>query len=149
MYWFLTIIFVISSLFSLYNFIFSIVILLVFWVMPRLPLEISEYIVDFLHSDEEALGQCCLVSKSWVPCARKHIFCEVGFEYSSHLEAWKEAFPDPANSPGYYTRSLYVRCLKDVTPADAEMGGWIRAFSNVVQLDLFICARNLHLTSIK
>ena len=112
---------------------------------PRLPTEISEYIVDFLSDDAGTLKQCCLVSKSWVPCARKHIFSGVYFDYPADLEAWKKAFLDPANTPAYHTRLLYVSCIEVITAADAEEGGWIRAFSNVVRLVMWNGARNFHL----
>ena len=116
---------------------------------PHVPPEISQYIVDYLHDDPETLKQCCLVSKSWVPCARKHVFGQMDFKNSTDLEAWKKAFPDPANSPAYYTRFLEIGCVELVTAADAEEGGWIRAFSNVVRLDVWNHgAANLHFTSI-
>ena len=112
---------------------------------PLLPTEISEYIVNFLSDDAGTLKQCCLVSKSWVPCARKYIFRKVYFIYPADLEPWKKAFPDTSNSPAYYTRFLYVGCTEVVTAADAEEGGWIRAFSNVVRLVMWNGARNFHL----
>ena len=55
------------------------------------------------------------------------------FGCSDNLRTWKEAFPDPANSPTYYTHTLTVHCVC-IAVADAEEGGWIRAFSNVVRL---------------
>ena len=90
--------------------------------IPRLPPEITDYIVDLLHNEPETLKQCCLISKSWVPCIRKHLFYEILFEYSGDLRTWKNAFPDPANSPAYYTHTLRVYCVC-ITVADAEEGG--------------------------
>jgi len=34
---------------------------------PYLPPEILDYIVDLLHNSPNALKECCLVSKSWIP----------------------------------------------------------------------------------
>ena len=105
--------------------------------MPRsrFPPEISDSIIDLLHEEPEALQQCCLVSKSWVPRTRKHLFGRVEFGRSADVEAWKKVFPDPVNSPGCYTRSLYFTCVEEViTTADADEGSWIRVFSNVVRL---------------
>ncbi|KAF9642961.1 hypothetical protein BDM02DRAFT_3104213, partial [Thelephora ganbajun] len=46
---------------------------------PHLPPEILDYIVDFLYNEPETLKQCCLVSKSWVPRTRKHLFADINF----------------------------------------------------------------------
>ena len=102
----------------------------------RLPQEILDNIIDLLHDDPEALEKCCLVSKSWVPRTRKHLFAVVVFCTLAGIQAWKETFPDPSDSPGYHTRALIVNCPEAVTQADAEEGGWIRAFSRVVYLEL-------------
>ncbi|KAF9789288.1 hypothetical protein BJ322DRAFT_975360, partial [Thelephora terrestris] len=40
----------------------------------RLPQEITDYILDLLHDEPKTLRQCCLVSRSWTPRTRKHIF---------------------------------------------------------------------------
>ena len=60
---------------------------------PTFPLEILDHIVDLLHDDTEALKQCCLVSKSWMPRTRRHLFVDVVFRGHS-LKLWKETFPD-------------------------------------------------------
>jgi len=103
---------------------------------PRLPREILDYTVDLLHDKQDALKQCCLVSKSWAPRTRKHLFARINFNHPDDLKAWKKTFPDPANSPAYHTRSLLVGCPRFVTVADAEEGGWIRAFSRVIWFEL-------------
>jgi hypothetical protein len=102
-----------------------------------LPPEILDSIVDLLHDEPESLEACCLVSKSWVPRARMHLFARIVFECPAHLEAWKEIFPDPANSPAHHTRFLVVHRPEVVTVADAEEGGWILTFSNVERLELW------------
>jgi len=101
---------------------------------PHLPPEIFDYMVDLLHDRPYTLRQCCLVSKSWVPRTQKHLLASVNFYSFGGLEAWRGVFPDPANSPAYHTRSLSISCPQFVTVADAEEGGWLRAFSHVVQL---------------
>ena len=101
----------------------------------RLPQEISDYVVDFLRNEPEALKRCCLVSKPWVPRARKHLFNEVKFGTRRDLEAWIRAFPDPSNSPAPYVRSLQVGYVGGVA---AEVVGWgerFRFFSSVVRLE--------------
>jgi len=101
---------------------------------PRLPREIFDYTVDLLHDEPDTLKRCCLVSRSWVPRTRKHLFANIRFYFLDDLEAWKETFPDPANSPAHHTYSLYVGCPEFVTVADVEEGGWVRTFTRVVHL---------------
>jgi len=128
--------------------------------MPcSLPPEILDLIIGDLHDEPTALKLCCLVSKSWVPRTRRHLFAHVEFGASgSQLKLWNETFPNPPDSPAHHTRTLSVCNIPAVTPADAGMGGWIRTFYNVVHLrlswisDLFPfyglspVVRSLHLT---
>jgi len=102
-----------------------------------LPQEILDLIVDHLHDEQATLKTCCVVSKSWVPHVRKHLFARVEFHSSeSHVKLWKETFPDPSNSPAHHTRSLSIHGTPVITAADAGADGWIRAFHNVVHLKL-------------
>ena len=101
---------------------------------PHLPAEILDHVVDLLHNNPESLERCCLVSKSWVPRARKHLFANVWLSSPTSLQSWKAKFPHPPTSPARYTKILSVHCSEVVTVADAEAGGWIRDFSRVVQL---------------
>ena len=102
--------------------------------MSNLPPEILDYILDLLHDEPETLKECCLVSKSWVPCTRKHLFADIKFNSADGLESWKKTFPDHSSSPAYHARTLWIGCPEVVTVGDAEEGGWIRAFSRVEQL---------------
>jgi ankyrin repeat protein len=43
-------------------------------LMVRLPNELQDMIIDFLHDDQDALRSCSLVCKSWIPSARLHRF---------------------------------------------------------------------------
>jgi hypothetical protein len=102
---------------------------------PYLPPELLDSIVDLLCDERETLERCCLVSKSWVPRTRTHLFADIKFEsLEASLKAWKRIFPDPSNSPAYYTHSLFVRSLQFVTVEEVD---WIRAFSNVVRLEVW------------
>ena len=92
---------------------------------PYLPPEILDYIVDFLHDEPEALDECCLVSKSWVPRIRRKLFAEIKILSERHLKLWKKLFPDVANSPACYVRTLFVGCPRCVVESDAGEGGWI------------------------
>jgi len=104
---------------------------------PFLPPEILDLIVDRLCDEPKTLKACCLVSKSWIPRTRKHLFARVEFRtLQRHVELWKKAFPDPSNSPAHHTRTLCIRDLPTFTAADTDLGGWIRTFHNVVHLRL-------------
>ena len=111
---------------------------------PYLVQEIIDYTIDLLHDDPETLKRCCLVSKSWVPRTRKHLFSHIQFRSPSDLEAWKKTFTDVANPPAYHVRTLVVGCPRFVTASDAEEGGWIRAFSGVTSLEVNSVARYDH-----
>ncbi|KAF9643900.1 hypothetical protein BDM02DRAFT_1281204 [Thelephora ganbajun] len=103
---------------------------------PYLPSEICDYIVDLLHNEPDTLERCCLVSRSWVPRTRKHLFADIRFLYTKHLRRWKWTFPDPSRSPAHHTHTLTICCSEAVTAADAQEGGWIRTFSNVTRLKM-------------
>ena len=102
-----------------------------------LPPEILDLVIDHLHDEPTTLKICCIVSKSWTPRTRRHLFASVEFRTSqSHIELWKKAFPDPSNSPAHHTRTLSIRGTPVITVADAGVDGWIRTFRNVVHLQL-------------
>jgi hypothetical protein len=101
---------------------------------PYLPPETLDYIVDLLHDKPETLKRCCLASKSWIPRTRKHIFADMGFYFIEDVRSWNETFPDPANSPACYAKTLYIG--SHVSATDPEVGGWIRGFSRVERLEM-------------
>jgi hypothetical protein len=103
---------------------------------PYLPPEILDCVVDLLHDELEVLKRCCLVSKSWVPRTRNHLFAEIIFYDEKRLKLWKKMFPDPSTSPACYTKTLFVDCSQAVVAADAEVGGWITSFSRIVHLSV-------------
>ena len=102
---------------------------------PDLPPELLDHIVDILHDDEEALKTCCLVSKSWISRARKHLFANVKLHPPARLQAWKNTFPNPSLSPACYTKTLCIGGPEEVTIVDAQEGGWIPTFSRVENLE--------------
>ena len=106
---------------------------------PYLPAELLDHVVEHLHDTRDALRNCCLVSKSWIPRTRKHLFAGIRIETERDLKKWKETFPNPSTSPARYTKTLRIECLYDITGADVEPTGWIRDFSRVVHLRLAEC----------
>ena len=106
--------------------------------MPNLPYELLDHIVDHLEYDHDALGACCLVSKSWIPRTREHLFAWIDFQTrrSPRLQQWKKAFPDSSTSPAHYAKYLAIGCPQLVTEAGGEAGNWIASFSSVEELKL-------------
>jgi len=101
-----------------------------------LPPEILDLIIDHLHDEQAVLKACCIVSKSWVPCTRSHLFAHVELNASkSHMDLWKKTFPDPSNSPAHYTSTLCISDLPTLTITNIYVGSWIRTFRNVVHLE--------------
>ena len=105
--------------------------------MPSLPPELLDLIVDHSSHLPTTLKTCCLVSKSWIPRARRHLFAHVVFhshEWSSDIESWIEAFPDPLNSPAHHTRSLVISGFLAVIAATAHGHAWVRSFNSIIKL---------------
>ena len=103
---------------------------------PDLPAELLDHTVDLLQDDTDALKSCCLVSKSWISRARRHLFADVKLNSPVRLEAWKNAFPNPSTSPACYAKTLRIRFLVEVPVTDAQEGGWIPTFSRVEHLEV-------------
>jgi len=100
-----------------------------------LPPEILDLIVDHLCGEPTTLKACCLVSKSWVPRSRRHLFSRVTFNmFWPSITFWMTVFPDPLTSPAHYTRTLTVTGLRVGTVTNNDVTPWIRAFRNVVHL---------------
>ena len=96
------------------------------------PPEILDHIIDQLPGELTALKACCLVSKSWIQRARKHLFADLSFgSLASDLELWKKTFPDPTNSPAHHTRTLFTGHLYLIRAPDT-----IFTFCNVERLDV-------------
>jgi hypothetical protein len=49
--------------------------------MHRLPQELTDYIIDFLHGDLDTLKQVSLVAKAWLDCSRRHLFENLSIKY--------------------------------------------------------------------
>jgi hypothetical protein len=88
-----------------------------------------DHVVDHLHDARDALKNCCLVSKSWIPRTRKHLFANIVLNVGS-LQSWKK-FSDPSTSPACYTKYLFIHRPRLII---AEAGSLIRSFSRVERL---------------
>ena len=81
--------------------------------VPGIPQEIVDEILDHLATNLgiKSLRPYALVSRSWVPSCRRHLFRSVVF-HSKNMDKWLKMFPVPEESSAHY----HVRCL----------GFWIR-----------------------
>ena len=110
---------------------------------PYLPRETLDYIIDLLHDEPETLRECFLISRSWIPPTRKHLFAHIKFRSVVDLESWKKIFLNPSNSPAYHTHTLSVHCPEEVANTDGEEDGWIRGFSRVERFNLVVSGNPL------
>ena len=101
---------------------------------PSLPAEMLDHVVDHLCDQTHALRNCCLVSKSWIPRTRKHLFAKIIFHTMKSLQSWKRTFPDPSASPAHYTTNLFIDYSHAVTFTETEADRWIKGFSRVEHL---------------
>ena len=94
--------------------------------VPRVPQEIIDEILDHLaaniptsnpHSNlaVRSLQSCALVSKSWVPLCRRHLFHTILF-VPKDMVKWLSMFPVPEESPAHHVKDLrlFVRCHNSV-----------------------------------
>ncbi|KAF9643188.1 hypothetical protein BDM02DRAFT_3192080 [Thelephora ganbajun] len=73
-----------------------------------IPIEIIDEILDHLRTDESCLRSCALVSKSWTPSCRKHIFYRVTLGDPLGFVKWTNSIPAAPNGPHLYTRELTI-----------------------------------------
>ena len=73
------------------------------------PQDIIDEILDHLaaDSDFESLRACVLVSRSWVPSCRRHLFHTLDLTWGK-MDRWLYAFPVPEESPAYHFRALRI-----------------------------------------
>ncbi|KAF9647357.1 hypothetical protein BDM02DRAFT_2704363 [Thelephora ganbajun] len=101
-------------------------------MLRSLPQEILDLIIDYLRDEPNTLKTCSTVSKSWVQRTQKHFLAQINFHPpSSSLSLWREAFPDPTNSPAHHARTLSIRHPELITTADTDT---LRTFCGVVCL---------------
>ena len=56
-------------------------------IMPRLPQELIDHIIDYIH-DRKSLKACSLVSSQWSLRTRKHLFAQIEFTSMRDLQRW-------------------------------------------------------------
>jgi len=108
-----------------------------------LPPEILDLIVDHLCDELITLKACCVVSKSWAPRARKHLFARIQFHQRDRpIESWMQAFPHPSSSLAHHVRTLSFSAKCTSILARPDVRCWIRTFQHVENLDMEILGYN-------
>ena len=104
---------------------------------PRTPQDIIDEILDHLaaDSDFESLRACALVSRSWVPSCRRHLFHTADLT-RGRMDRWLYAFPVPEESPAYYVRALHIS-IEGINWFPDEFFEHAPRFTNVRKLSLF------------
>jgi hypothetical protein len=77
----------------------------------RLPAELTDIIVDFLHDDEEALASCSLVCRDWLAAARYHVFKEL-LLHPWNIEAFVNLIAQPSATVVPYIHDLVIDQVK-------------------------------------
>lgn len=52
---------------------------------PRLPPELTDYTIDFLHSDVSTLCSCALTCRAWLPSAQFHLFAHLSITNTNNF----------------------------------------------------------------
>ena len=73
--------------------------------MSRVPVEISDYIIDFLHDDPQTLRACASTCHAWAPASRFHLFATVSLNSANSTTTFRRLL---GRSPDL---SLYVHDL--------------------------------------
>ncbi|KAJ3520615.1 hypothetical protein NM688_g9137 [Phlebia brevispora] len=100
----------------------------------KLPQELSDMIVDFLHDDRDTLKACSLVCRAWVPSSHLHLF----YAITVHAAAFSDALLQLLRSSAVVSSS--IRVLK-VVPSKSAAGHII---APTAALSVLSCLPALH-----
>ncbi|KAJ7160362.1 hypothetical protein C8R46DRAFT_1354058 [Mycena filopes] len=76
-------------------------------VSPRIPPELTDYIIDLLWDSKSTLHSCSLVCTSWLPSTRHHLFESIVIRPDPKFLV---LLLSPSNIIGIYTKTLDFRC---------------------------------------
>ena len=101
----------------------------------RIPQEIVNEILDHLatDSDRRSLHLSALMSKSWLPSCRQHLFRSILFS-SSSTPRWVNTFPVLGKSPAFYIRNLCF--LVEGCNGIERISKYVLWFTNVERMTL-------------
>ena len=88
--------------------------------MHRLAQELTDYIIDFLHDDPDALKQVSLVSKAWLDRSRHHLFETFSIKYFKLADLG----PTDLTTPCKYARRLIFLWTSDPVKASLMLNNF-------------------------
>ena len=88
--------------------------------MYKLPRELTDYIIDFLYDDFEALRQASLVSRAWLECSRYHLFETLSTRHPKLMELGQTDLATPCK----YVRKLILVWISDPAEASLMLGNF-------------------------
>jgi hypothetical protein len=95
---------------------------------PPMPPELIDTIIDMLHTDRAVLATCALVSRSWLPASRYHLFSKVTITRQSSPVISK-LLSSPRCTIASAVRHLALHTIEDLSQS-------ICGLSNVTQMSL-------------
>ena len=106
-------------------------------VIPRVPQEVVDEILDHLTTDPDhrSLQSSALVSKSWVPSCRRHLFHTTIFT-PKNAARWVKTFPVPERSPACYVRDLRFLAEGSDTIFELKFFEHVPWFTNAEKMSL-------------
>ena len=106
-------------------------------VLSRIPQELVDEILDHLSTDPDSslsLRSCVLVSKSWVPSCRRHLFYTIQFT-PRRIVRWFETFPVREESPAHLVRHLHLS-VETYNSVPEECFDYTSWFTNVERVSM-------------
>lgn len=88
--------------------------------MTTIPIELSDYILDFLHEDRKALKKCSLICRSWYPSARYHLYSRIYLPSPTACRLLHQLF-ESSSYLGQFTRYLNLsKAMSPTSDKDSE-----------------------------
>jgi hypothetical protein len=75
--------------------------------MPRLPTELTDYIIDFHYSDRKSLEICSLVCRNWLPASRFHLFKIFGVQ-QFNVHSFVKLLASPSSTIASHVRTFHI-----------------------------------------
>jgi hypothetical protein len=109
--------------------------------MPtHLPAELTDAIVDFLHSDRRSLSSCSLVCRDWLPTARYHLFHRMEIT-ARNVESLIRILNTPACAIPNHVIHVHLHIYKNHTPI--LIVPYLERFMAITSLTLTITRKDL------
>jgi hypothetical protein len=79
--------------------------------LSKVPSEVFDTVIDFLHSDIPALKTCTLVCKEWLPASRYHLFSTISVD-QHHVQRFLDMLDSPLCVWRPYIRHLQITGIR-------------------------------------